>query len=103
MTLLPIVERELRVAARQMKTYRARMATAGVFLLLLMWMLWMTPGRSRFNSRDAFETMAWVAFCWCLLAGILRTADSLSQEKRENTLGLLFLTDLKGYDVVLGK
>jgi len=32
-----------------------------------------------------------------------RTADCLSEEKREGTLGLLFLTDLKGYDVVLGK
>src|SRR5262249_28476482 len=27
----------------------------------------------------------------------------LSSEKREETLGFLFLTDLKGYDVVLGK
>jgi len=27
----------------------------------------------------------------------------LSEEKREGTLGLLFLTDLRGYDVVLGK
>ena len=29
--------------------------------------------------------------------------DCLSEEKREGTLGLLFLTDLKGYDVVFGK
>src|SRR5205823_6492965 len=29
--------------------------------------------------------------------------DCLSSEKREGTLGLLFLTDLKGYDVVCGK
>ena len=27
----------------------------------------------------------------------------MSEEKREGTLGLLFLTDLKGYDVVAGK
>ena len=39
----------------------------------------------------------------CLLAGVLLTADCLSEEKRDGTLGLLFLTDLKGYDVVLGK
>jgi len=32
--------------------------------------------------------------------GVLITADCLSEEKREGTLGLLFLTDLKGYDVV---
>ena len=38
-----------------------------------------------------------------MLAGVFLTADCLSEEKREGTLGLLFLTDLKGYDVVLGK
>ena len=27
----------------------------------------------------------------------------MSEEKREGTLGLLFLTDLRGFDVVLGK
>ena len=31
------------------------------------------------------------------------TADCLSREKRGGTLGLLFLTDLRGYDVVAGK
>jgi len=44
-----------------------------------------------------------VAFAYALLAGPIFTADCLSEEKREGTLGLLFLTDLKGYDVVLGK
>ena len=37
------------------------------------------------------------------MAGVFLTADCLSEEKREGTLGLLFLTDLRGYDVVLGK
>jgi ABC-type Na+ efflux pump permease subunit len=31
------------------------------------------------------------------------TSDCISEEKREGTLGLLFLTDLRGHDVVLGK
>lgn len=39
---------------------------------------------------------------YALLIG-LSTADSISEEKREGTLGLLFLTDLRGFDVVLGK
>ena len=38
-----------------------------------------------------------------MFAGASLTADCLSSEKREETLGFLFLTDLKGYDVVLGK
>ena len=44
-----------------------------------------------------------LAFLGCLFSGVFLTADSLSGEKREGTLGLLFLTDLKGYDVVFGK
>jgi ABC-type Na+ efflux pump permease subunit len=40
---------------------------------------------------------------FCLFAGRRATADCLSEEKRQGTLGLLFLTDLKGYDIVLGK
>lgn len=43
-------------------------------------------------------TMGLALFCGCVL-----TADCISSEKREDTLGLLFLTNLKGYDVVAGK
>jgi hypothetical protein len=38
-----------------------------------------------------------------LLGGVFLASDCLSKERREGTLGFLFLTDLKGYDVVLGK
>src|SRR5207245_140427 len=38
-----------------------------------------------------------------LSAGLFFTSDCLSEEKREGTLGFLFLTDLRGYDVAAGK
>jgi ABC-type Na+ efflux pump permease subunit len=50
-----------------------------------------------------FGLLTGSAVLYCLLSGVRATADCLSEEKREGTLGLLFLTDLKGYDVVLGK
>jgi ABC-type Na+ efflux pump permease subunit len=50
-----------------------------------------------------FGVLAFFSMFYCLTAGIRATADSLSEEKREGTLGLLFLTDLRGYDIVLGK
>src|SRR5438552_16331975 len=50
-----------------------------------------------------FGLLTGAAVLYCLLSGVRATADCLSEEKREGTLGLLFLTDLKGYDVVLGK
>lgn len=49
------------------------------------------------------STLAWLAFGFCLAAGPILTSDILSVERREGTLGLLFLTDLRGIDVVLGK
>jgi hypothetical protein len=42
-------------------------------------------------------------FVYAGILGLLATADCLTEEKRQGTLGLLFLTDLKGYDVVFGK
>jgi ABC-type transport system involved in multi-copper enzyme maturation permease subunit len=50
-----------------------------------------------------FVALSIAAYLYCLFVGIFRTADCLSEEKREGTLGLLFLTDLKGYDIELGK
>jgi hypothetical protein len=50
-----------------------------------------------------FHALSQLGFYACLLPGVLLTADCISQEKREGTLGLLFLTDLKGSDIVFGK
>src|SRR5262249_679085 len=50
-----------------------------------------------------FEILKWMSFPCVCLAGVFLTSDCLSEEKREGTLGLLFLTDLRGYDVVFGK
>lgn len=50
-----------------------------------------------------FWTLSYMALAFCLLEGLRKTADCLSEEKREGTLGLLFLTDLRGFDIVLGK
>ena len=105
MTFLPIVERELRAAARLPATYRNRWLGAGVVTLLAVIMMlfagWtMAPS---LMGGVMFRTLAYLALVFCLLEGVRKTADCLSQEKREGTLGLLFLTDLKGYNVVLGK
>ena len=50
-----------------------------------------------------FRGLAGLLMVYCLVQGRRASADCLSEEKREGTLGLLFLTDLKGHDVVLGK
>ena len=65
--------------------------------------MFMATATSAPIGHGMMEILAWLAFPFVVLEGLRNTADSLSAEKREGTLGLLFLTDLKGYDVVLGK
>ena len=104
MTFLPIVDRELRVAARRGGTYWMRLGAALVAIVVGVWIWGMMV-------RKAPKEMGFVIFValsvfsciYCLFVGLRTTADCLSEEKREGTLGLLFLTDLKGYDVVFGK
>jgi hypothetical protein len=103
--MLPVVHRELRAAARRKATFRLRTWTAVVALLIgfgSLSFLWLARGPSSLGAQ-VFANMTGYAFALCLLAGVFLTADCLSQEKREGTLGLLFLTELRGYDVVAGK
>ncbi len=105
MSFLPIVQRELRAASRRKTTFRVRWWSA----LLLMGVTLVLTGLAAMSRRGSgvggpiFNFVTWYIFGLCLLAGPVLTADALSVEKRDGTLGLLFLTNLKGYDVVLGK
>jgi ABC-type transport system involved in multi-copper enzyme maturation permease subunit len=104
MTFLPIVERELRVAARRRGTYGMRMKIAGAATLAFAGCFVASQIAPSFAlGKSLFLGLSGLCMIYCLAAGRLMTADCLSREKREGTLGLLFLTDLKGYDVVLGK
>lgn len=105
MTLLPVVERELRVAARRRAThwmrFLAALAVVSIGCILLIGSGHRVAPHQL--SRMVFHATGLVGFGFCLLAGTFLTADSLGAERREGTLGLLFLTDLRGHDVVLGK
>jgi len=105
MTLLPIVERELRIRARRSGTLWLRLGAALISFLIVAGMIVfsaavLAPGQV---GKSMFSILSGLAFTACLFEGVRVTADCLSEEKRQGTLGLLFLTDLRGYDVVLGK
>ncbi|MDB6020338.1 MAG: family transporter protein, partial [Pedosphaera sp.] len=106
MTFLPIVERELRVASRRSFTYWSRLVAAG-FLLIIFGMILTISNLSRgmgwSMGQVQFSVLKWIAFIFAASVGVFLTSDALSEEKREGTLGLLFLTDLRGFDVVFGK
>ena len=105
MPFLPIAERELRVAARRPGTYRVRWLLVMLALGISVWWFINVVAQQPVSQQGVslFLSVSAVAAIYCLIIGPVVTADSLSEEKREGTLGLLFLTDLKGYDVVLGK
>jgi ABC-type transport system involved in multi-copper enzyme maturation permease subunit len=106
---LPIVDRELRVAARRPRTHRIRLAAAlaSIGLAALIFALQhlsnggFGPGTT--TGTVLFGFFFALSFAFTGMAGVFLTADCISDEKREGTLGLLFLTDLHGHDVVLGK
>lgn len=101
--IFPIVEREMRAATRKARTHWSRVIVAAVACATVSWILLglhLQPQRIGFAL---FKALAQLGFYSCLLPGVLLTADCISQEKREGTLGLLFLTDLKGSDIVFGK
>ncbi len=104
MKLLPIVGRELRESSRRRGTYwlRVRVAFQAVIIGVAAYVINLVNPSIKLGTA-LFWGLAGVSMLFCLLAGRRSTADCLSQEKRDGTLGLLFLTDLKGYDVVLGK
>lgn len=105
MIALPIVERELRVRGRARATYWFRVGAALAASLFVGFVLVAAEAAPRARSIGSytFGIMAWGTFLYCLAQGVRNTADCLSEEKRAGTLGLLFLTDLRGHDVVLGK
>jgi ABC-type transport system involved in multi-copper enzyme maturation permease subunit len=106
MTFLPIVTRELGVAARKRSTFWLRIAAALVAVVIGVGCLMLTKvglfGTSSLGH-VLFGVLTWISVAAALSAGLFFTSDCLSEEKREGTLGFLFLTDLKGYDVAGGK
>ena len=104
MTFLPIVGRELLEASRRRATYWMRLASAAAGLVIGGWVMLVMQRRPPAELGMAlFIAISVAAYIYCLFIGVFRTADCLSEEKRDGTLGLLFLTDLKGYDIVFGK
>lgn len=102
MNLLPLIERELRVGARQTFTYSLRVAGVGALLAAgcIFWL--MTDSSADFGAR-LFVVLhcALLGAIWVLVP--MLTADCISRERREGTLALLFLTPLRPANIVVAK
>lgn len=100
----PVILRELRVGSRRWTTYWLRLLGAGAVMSAVIF--WLTNPRSFFGlqpGRVVFLLMHCVILAAIWIVVPLLVADSLSRERREGTLGLLFLTHLRARDIVFAK
>ncbi len=102
MTVLPVIVRELRASGRQPFTYSLRVLGAAA-LLLAGALFGLKHGFAPSVGRQLFGALHVTLFgaIWVLVP--MLSADCISRERREGTLGLLFLTPLTGPDIVVAK
>jgi ABC-type transport system involved in cytochrome c biogenesis permease component len=99
----PVIERELREEARRSSNYWMRVLGAAALLFAILFIsltpFGLVPGRGGvlFGNLNALLFLS----IWIIVP--ILTADCISREKREGTLGLLFLTPLKSSSIVLAK
>ncbi len=102
MRVLPVIERELRVQARLGFTYGLRVLGAMTMLFVCLF----------FGAREGFDTsiggrlfgyLNTTLFLSIWIMVPMLAGDCISRERREGTLGLLFLTSLRAREVVFAK
>lgn len=102
MNVLPVITRELRAQARQPFTFSLRVLGVGAMLAAAS-LFALTSGDGPNLGGEMFRYLHLTLFgaIWILVP--LSAADCISRERREGTLGLLFLTPLKPADIVIAK
>jgi hypothetical protein len=99
----PVVRRELQRTGRTSALYTQRTFVAALAIVVGLLCIIFSRSAPASAGRMMFNLFAWGGFILCLLEGARSAADAISSERREGTLGLLFLTDVRTHDVVLGK
>ena len=99
----PVLVRELRAESRSPVNFWLRGLAAGVIILVFAgFMLGAELEASEYGAA-LFSALHLTLFYGLWIVAPLMTADCISREKREGTLGLPFLTPLTALEVILGK
>jgi ABC-type transport system involved in multi-copper enzyme maturation permease subunit len=117
MAIVPVIVRELRAQARQPLTYLLRIFGGLSLVAALVSAFWTTSALTsqewwgRGHGPSAFQTFGIALFgkmnlfifaaIWLFVP--LAAADAVSRERREGTLSLLYLTELRPLGILVGK
>ncbi len=107
----PIFGREWLTLPRRSRHYVTRSLYLGALwvLILTVWQTavgWERPATLGDHARFGllvFQILAWVQLLLLLFFSALAAAGTIAQEKDRRTFVLLLLTDLRNYEIVLGK
>jgi len=98
----PLIIRELRGSSRRWTTYWLRLLAAGSVISAIL--LWLSNHVYLPQAEPlVFEWMHYIMLAAIWIVVPLMTCDCISSEKREGTLGLLFLTNLNAREIVFAK
>ncbi|MCS1411584.1 MAG: hypothetical protein M2R45_04784 [Verrucomicrobia subdivision 3 bacterium] len=102
----PLIDRELRSAARNPQTYRLRLLSG--LLTALVSLAFILPGAHNIaligtTSRSVFWWMSGITMFYGMAMALFFAGDALASERRERTLELLYLTKLHSFDILIGK
>jgi ABC-type transport system involved in multi-copper enzyme maturation permease subunit len=103
MTIWPVISRELRVEAKQASTFWLRGISVFTTMLVCLYILDKYRGAQNAQGQVIFSSLNTIIFFTIWIVAPLLSADCISRERREGTLGLLFLTPLNPKGIAIGK
>jgi ABC-type transport system involved in multi-copper enzyme maturation permease subunit len=103
MSAVAVIGRELRAESRRPGNYWLRVLAAGGLMMVFASLVITWQDDAAYLGRTLFRILYQTTLFACWILSPLMTADCISRERREGTLGLLFLTPLTPLDVILGK
>jgi ABC-type transport system involved in multi-copper enzyme maturation permease subunit len=100
---LAMLQRAIRLDARLWRTHLFRAGFAWLVYLSLWYALWASSTLMGAPGLKLFEAMTWLNVVLISLAGISFFATAITEEKEEETLGLLKLAGIDPLGILLGK
>lgn len=91
------------VQARSPALHRERVKTTVILLVLSVGFALLYRNAGLMATRSAAHMFGYFMVMICIFGGVSATADCIAREKRDGTIGLLFLTPLRPLEIVLGK